>query len=549
MGVWLGRRTEPRVDFRETVRVIWPGEVSGVVARAVNLSPAGILVDAPTPTPCPVGSDVLCDVSLPRGQRLLRGRVAHRRVLPSAKVGMGIEFVDLSPREVAELRDVVEESDQKSQPAPQRVKVRFEGTEQIVRARAYPSVGGLRLATSLPFLKVDTAVDVTLAPGVEVGAKGWVSSVALESGPDGVPRLLIDVRIAERDGVGVGVGDGDGVGDNDPWRDSSAALTPVVEPIIPAPLGGPSPLEAVPEHVWEAADHAVTAALTAADFQEEAPLELAEAVPSSAISSPTLPHIPHLETPISPSMILSGELTSDPPIDGPIDVPIDGPIDIAIGIAIGGPVIEDPGAAPAFESADQTEIVSIERPTIGRWRAIGGGMLAGAVGLAAFVAAVALIRNAPPRERAPSLAPPVVVTEKAAALPAAATAPLPIVPSVAAAPIAAAPAAAAPVAAEAPTAAAPAAVAPLSQFVVGLTGSIAGARRYPLGNPDGVAFNLPHATATMKVGTYRPDVPGLRSVWVRALPGGGTHLRFHYTDARPAPHIELTRTGVRVTAP
>ena len=53
---------EPRVDYREAVRVLWPGEVSGVVARAVNLSSAGILVDAPTPTPCPVGSDVLCDV-------------------------------------------------------------------------------------------------------------------------------------------------------------------------------------------------------------------------------------------------------------------------------------------------------------------------------------------------------------------------------------------------------------------------------------------------------------------------------------------------------
>jgi hypothetical protein len=515
MGVWLGRRTEPRVDFREAVRVIWPGEVSGVVARAVNLSSAGILVDAPTPTPCPVGSDVLCDVSLPRGPRLLRGRVAHRRVLPSAKVGMGIEFVDLSPREVAELRDAIqesEESDLKSQPAPQRVKVRFEGTDQIVRARAYPSAGGLRLATSLPFLKVDTALDITLAPGVEVGAKGWVSSVALEIGADGMPRLLIDVRV---DGA-------------DPWRDPSmdfsSALTPVVEPIIPPPVDMRSPLEAVPEHVWEAADHAVTSALTAADFQEEAPLELAEAVPTPAISSPTLPHVPplpHLETPISASMILSIE----PPLEPPI--------------------IEDVGASPAFESADQTEIVSIERPTTSRWRALGGGALAGAVALAAFVAVIALIRNAPPRAGAPSLAPP--ATQKAVAdeLPLVAPSPQPIAPPVAAAPAAVAPAVAEPVAAEAP---APAA-APSPEFTVGLTGSLAGSRRYPLSNPDGVAFNLPHASATMKVGTYRPDVPGLRSVWVRALPGGGTHLRFHYTDARPAPHIELTRAGVRVTAP
>ncbi|HEV3032368.1 MAG TPA: PilZ domain-containing protein, partial [Polyangia bacterium] len=171
--------------------MIWPGEVSGVVARAVNLSSAGILVDAPTPTPCPVGSDVLCDVILPHGPRLLRGRVAHRRLLSAAKVGMGIEFVDLSPHEVAELRDVIDESDEK----PQRVKVRFEGTNQVVRARAVATDEGFRLATSLPFLKPDTEVDIALSPDATVSTRGRVSMVALESGEaGGVPRLLIDVR-------------------------------------------------------------------------------------------------------------------------------------------------------------------------------------------------------------------------------------------------------------------------------------------------------------------------------------------------------------------
>ena len=107
----------------------------------MNLSSAGILVDAPTPTPCPVGSDVLCDVTLPRGPRLLRGRVAHRRLLSAAKVGMGIAFIDLSPREVAELRDVVDIRDTADdQPRrAQRVKVRFAGTPQTVRARAVPT--------------------------------------------------------------------------------------------------------------------------------------------------------------------------------------------------------------------------------------------------------------------------------------------------------------------------------------------------------------------------------------------------------------------------
>src|SRR5262249_34371251 len=156
MGAWLGRRTEPRVDYRESVRVIWPGEVSGVLARAVNLSTAGILVDAPTPTPCPGGSDVLCDLTLPRGPPRLRARVAHRRLRPSAKVGMGMEFVDLSPREAAELRDVVGGSEPGGQRAPDKVKVRFAGTTQIVQARAFPTEDGFRLSTSLPFLKADT---------------------------------------------------------------------------------------------------------------------------------------------------------------------------------------------------------------------------------------------------------------------------------------------------------------------------------------------------------------------------------------------------------
>jgi hypothetical protein len=209
-------------------------------------------------------------------------------------------------------------------------------------------------------------------------------------------------------------------------------------------------------------------------------------------------------------------------------------------------IIGGPGASPAFESADQTEIVSLERP-ISRRRAFGCGMLVGAAALVAVVAT--LIRNAPPRESAPSLSPPVIVTQKGAAeLPPAAPA-QPTAPPVAATPVAPPPAAAAPVSTEGPVATPASAVAPSSDFVVALTGSIAGSRRYPLSNPDGVAFNLPNASAAMKVGTYRPNVPGLRSVWVHALPNGGTHLRFHYTDARPAPRIELTRTGVRVTAP
>jgi hypothetical protein len=86
-------------------------------------------------------------------------------------------------------------------------------------------------------------------------------------------------------------------------------------------------------------------------------------------------------------------------------------------------------------------------------------------------------------------------------------------------------------------------------FKVGLAGSLAGAQRYPLRSPDGVAFNLPKAQATMAHGTYNPPIRGLRAVWVRALPGGGTHLRFYYTKSRPSPEVVLENDGVRVEAP
>ena len=81
---------------------------------------------------------------------------------------------------------------------------------------------------------------------------------------------------------------------------------------------------------------------------------------------------------------------------------------------------------------------------------------------------------------------------------------------------------------------------------MGLAGSLAGARRYPLRNPDGVAFNLPHARATMKLGTYRPAIQGLRAIWVRGLPGGGTHLRFFYSGAHEPPEVRLDSGQSRV---
>ena len=208
--------------------MIWPGQVQSVLARAVNLSPTGILVDATTPEPCPVGSLIVCDVALPRGSLRLRGRVAHHRMLSPAKVGMGIAFTDLSPHMVAELRDVVDESDEKAQ----LVKLRFAGKSQLVCTRALPTAEGFQFTSALPFLRSDTEVEISLSPDANLATKGWVSSVALAPAQeDGIPRLVIDIRAGESAA---------------PRIAPDASVSGEVES-----SGGSPEVGAVPERVWE----------------------------------------------------------------------------------------------------------------------------------------------------------------------------------------------------------------------------------------------------------------------------------------------------------
>ena len=455
--------------------MIWPGQVQSVVARAVNLSSTGILVDAHTPEPCPVGSPVVCDVALPRGSLRLRGRVAHHRMLSPVKVGMGIAFTDLSPHMVAELRDVVDESDEKAQ----LVKLRFAGKSQLVCTRALPTAEGFQFTSALPFLRSDTEVEISLSPDASLATKGWVSSVALAPAQeDGIPRLVIDIRAGESAA---------------PRIAPDASVSGEVESSGASPEVG-----AVPDRVWEPWD------LNAANDAAQA------------------------DTPEN-----ADDVTT--------------------------PVRNDP---------DKTEIIRFSdiqrpsRPRAARVRAI--ALTASAVAVAA-VAVVVAVRVKPLRFAARPIKAPVIVMMQPAppVAPVAAAAPVapespqvadpppPVAPTVApiVKPILAQTAEPAPEPPEAAdTAPSDEPTGKANEFAVGLTGSLRGAHRYALHSPDGVAFNLPKAQATMKVGTYRPAVRGLRAVWVRDLPGGGTHLRFFYAKSRPAPEVRLHSDGVRVVA-
>ena len=467
---WLGRRTEPRVGFRREVRVIWPGQLQSVFARAVNLSSTGILVDAHTPEPCPVGSPIVCDVALPRGSLRLRGRVAHHRMLSPAKVGMGIAFTDLSPHMVAELRDVVDESDEKAQ----LVKLRFAGKSQLICTRALPTAEGFQFTSALPFLRADTEVEISLSPDAGLATKGWVSSVVLAPAQeDGIPRLVIDIRAGESAA---------------PRIAPDAAVSGEVEsPVASSEVG------AVPERVWEQWDLSATDEASQADAPENA----------------------------------------------------------------------DDSATPVRHDPDKTEIIrfsDIERPSRPRAARVRALALAASAVAVAAVAFVVAVRLRPPPPTAHPVAAPVI----ALIPPAPPVAPVvPVAPAASASPpVADPPPTVAPIVkpilaqTEEPTGE-PAAAEPAppdepldnsNEFSVGLTGSLKGAHKYALHAPDGVAFNLPKARATMKVGTYRPAVRGLRSVWVRDLPGGGTHLRFFYAKSGPAPEVRLHADGVRVVA-
>ena len=144
---------------------------------------------------------------------------------------MGIAFTDLSPRMVAELRGVVDESEEKAQV----VNLRFAGKSQLLATRALPTAEGFQFTTALPFLRTDTEVEISLSPDATLATKGWVSSVALDrAGEDGVPRLVIDIRAGESAA---------------PRLAPDAAVSGQLEsPQAPAPS---TEVGAVPEQVWQ----------------------------------------------------------------------------------------------------------------------------------------------------------------------------------------------------------------------------------------------------------------------------------------------------------
>src|SRR5262249_47499716 len=97
----------------------------------------------------------------------------------------------------AALRIVVTERREGVQP----VTVRFQGTSRPVRSSARLTDDGFRLTTPLPFLKLESTVDVAVSPDAPVVTRGVVRRVELAGvggDSDEVPRLIIDVGVTKR---------------------------------------------------------------------------------------------------------------------------------------------------------------------------------------------------------------------------------------------------------------------------------------------------------------------------------------------------------------
>jgi hypothetical protein len=185
------RRAHPRVAYERRISLMGADGKPAIVGRTLNLSPSGIYVRAPHP--CAVGTEVVCDLPLPDGNRRLRGRVARTQELADA-TGIGIQFVDLSLDDSASLHHALSSP----QAGPVTVKVLFEGMSKPIKCQGMITAEGVSLSTALPFLRLGSEVQASVDGdrSSRVDARGVLTNVRLEPvASDGVPRLGVQVDI------------------------------------------------------------------------------------------------------------------------------------------------------------------------------------------------------------------------------------------------------------------------------------------------------------------------------------------------------------------
>ena len=188
-------RRQNRIVFQTKIRLRAPGRDESVVARVQNLSPRGVYI---TGTELPAaGTEVQCRLVLAGERRTLRGRVAWVRPASAGSAlkvpGAGIEFLELGEEDADLLHKLVDPGDEERQP----VDVWFEGMKAPIRCQAVVAGEGVRLATRLPFMRLNSPVRVAFTQPEVMVREGTLDSVMLEpNNVDGIPHLQVNVSMA-----------------------------------------------------------------------------------------------------------------------------------------------------------------------------------------------------------------------------------------------------------------------------------------------------------------------------------------------------------------
>src|SRR4051794_22304769 len=145
------QRRQHRVAYATSVRLHPVGRRRSefIDGRIINLSRSGVLIESLQA--CAVGTDLLCEIPLPGGDRRLPGRVARLEPVTGDAVVLGIAFAPLERPDAEMLLEVV--GDPGDGAATRLVQVQFEGVREPLRSRALLTADGIRLTTALPFLR------------------------------------------------------------------------------------------------------------------------------------------------------------------------------------------------------------------------------------------------------------------------------------------------------------------------------------------------------------------------------------------------------------
>jgi hypothetical protein len=190
-----GTRQHPRVDYRAHVLLLGTGnpgpDTRPLIGRSMNLSASGLLVEADEP--CPVGSELCCLIPLGGQTRTLRARVARLQPLPDNRIGIGMAFLDLAASDRELLEGVVAGYETPAE----MVSVRFDGVAHPLQSRAVITADGVELRTALPFLRIDSSVEVSFGVGGgRLLRHGTLRDVRVDrSSHDGAPYLAVSVSL------------------------------------------------------------------------------------------------------------------------------------------------------------------------------------------------------------------------------------------------------------------------------------------------------------------------------------------------------------------